>query len=50
MRQCLAVAWEGWTTKAVRGVKLSMGRRTLPGGPLVRVDVWFDVRRPPAVL
>ena len=34
MRQCPAVAWEGWTTEAVRGDKLSMGRRTLLDGPL----------------
>ena len=42
MRQCTAVAWEGWTTKAVRSDKISMGRRAFLDGPAARlVSGWM---------
>jgi hypothetical protein len=33
MRQCPAVAWEGWTTRALCSAKISMGRRAFLDGP-----------------
>ena len=38
MRQCPVAAWEGWTTRALRSDKISMGRRAfldVPAAPLI---------------
>ena len=48
MRQCPAVAWEGWITKTHRRNELNSGRRSFFDGPAARLVMGWVCRLLPS--